>query len=106
MEAVESLLHGNASPAMKTKGGRSALHIAASCGHATVLRALCDAGGEDFDVDCLNAEGQTALHFAAHHGAFSPEHVLDQLRTLSLTPTPNIRRVWRGSALTPEKGGS
>jgi len=96
MAAIESLLEGKADPLAMTRGGRSSLHIAASCGHAEVLTALCEASqcSDGFNIDAESEEGQTALHFAAHHGAHRAAEVLLRLKA-NPTACDRTRERWR-----------
>lgn len=49
--------------------GRSPLHLAASCGHAGILRLLLEAAALSDPLDSLlDYSGYTPAHLAAYHG--------------------------------------
>ncbi len=51
--------------AAQAQNGATALHHAATCGHAAVVEKLLAAGA---DADVQNSGGNTALHLAASKG--------------------------------------
>ncbi|PNH10312.1 Ankyrin repeat domain-containing protein 65 [Tetrabaena socialis] len=62
---VEELVRTGADPSVKDKHGRTAVHYAASSGHADILEYLSTKG---VDMDAEDSVGRGALHYAAAGG--------------------------------------
>uniref|UniRef100_A0A673H6X5 Serine/threonine-protein phosphatase 6 regulatory ankyrin repeat subunit C-like n=1 Tax=Sinocyclocheilus rhinocerous TaxID=307959 RepID=A0A673H6X5_9TELE len=68
-ECVSALLVHGASSLCRDIYGRSPLHLAASCGHAWLLRPLLDAASLSDPLDSLlDYSAYTPTHWAAYHG--------------------------------------
>jgi hypothetical protein len=66
-ESVELLVSKGASPTFQDRDGKSAVHLAAACGHLSCLATLL--GNTNEDVSMLqDSQGCTALHWACYNG--------------------------------------
>ena len=66
-ESVELLVGRGASPTAQDRDGKSALHLAAACGHLSCLATLL--GNTSEDVSFLqDSQGCTILHWACYNG--------------------------------------
>jgi RNA polymerase sigma factor (sigma-70 family) len=70
---MELLRETDAGVGSRDAWGRTALHVAAWCGHAELCRALLDMGAA---VDETGASGETPLHLAAARGRLSTAALL------------------------------
>lgn len=72
-DCVSALLEHEAYTLCRDARGRPPLHVAASRGHAEVLRCLLGAAARADPQDCLlDYGGYTPLHWAAYHGESAP----------------------------------
>ncbi|XP_064602362.1 ankyrin repeat and SAM domain-containing protein 1A-like isoform X2 [Liolophura sinensis] len=69
-EAVQLLLHHEASPNISDEKGCTALHMAAWTGSAEVCHLLLTQGSVPAQVNNQNSDGDTALHCAAQYGHY------------------------------------
>ena len=66
---MSAILEHEASALCRDSGGRTALHLAASCGHTELLRSLLQAATCADPLDyLLDFSGYTPSHWAAYHG--------------------------------------
>jgi ankyrin repeat and SAM domain-containing protein 1 len=65
--------------------GSSPLHLAAWAGHAEICKLLLTHPTLPADPNCLTAENETPLHFAAQHG-----HLTTLIEMLAHGADPNI----------------
>ncbi|KAJ6211831.1 ankyrin repeat-containing domain protein [Bipolaris maydis] len=79
---MELLLHGvliePSIPSRHSDCPSNIMHLAAMRGHDTILKLLLDHGA---DVDLLNSDGRTALHFAVAYGSVPATMVLLEAQT-------------------------
>ncbi|XP_051532559.1 serine/threonine-protein phosphatase 6 regulatory ankyrin repeat subunit C-like isoform X2 [Myxocyprinus asiaticus] len=92
-ECVLALLVHGAFVLCRDIHGRSPLHLAASCGHAGLLRRLLEAASVSDPLDSLlDYTGYTPVHWAAYHGHKDCLEVLLEYNTSS---------IWEGNSFTP-----
>lgn len=66
-ESVELLVGRGASATFQDRDGKSALHLAAACGHLSCLATLLGNTSEDVS-ELQDSQGYTVLHWACYNG--------------------------------------
>lgn len=68
-DCITALLSHNVSVLSRDFQGRTAVHLAASCGHADILSNLLSAADHSHPHDPItDRHGYTPAHWAAYHG--------------------------------------
>jgi len=68
-ESVELLVGRGASATFQDRDGKSALHLAAACGHLSCLATLLGNTSEDVS-ELQDSQGYTVLHWACYNGMY------------------------------------